>query len=108
TPPKLYDSVTNAEIPSEQQWFVPFNHFKTGAIQVHGLPTRIEQSLGEDAWLSPVIPIKYPTSQFYLYFDFAGQQSTRLDTEYYVLPICQNDRILNSCLRIDQKQEDNY
>ncbi|WP_173910247.1 hypothetical protein [Acinetobacter sp. Marseille-Q1618] len=108
TPPKLYDSVTNAEIPIQQQWLVPFNHFKTDAIQVHELPIPIEQSLGENAWLSPSISIKYPTSQFYLYFDFAGQQSTRLDTEYYVLPICLNERILNPCFRIDQKQEDNY
>ena len=113
TPPKLYDSVTHAEISSQQQWLVPFQHFKTDAIQVHALPTPLEHSLGENSWLSPPISLQYPTSQFYLYVDFAGQQSTRLDTEYYVLPICQNSNRQSQCLRLDPQrenrdQENNY
>ncbi len=108
TPPKLYDSVTHTEIPIQQQWLVPFNNFKADSIQVRGVPTSPEQSLGENAWLSPPISRQYPSAQFYLYFDFAGQQSTRKDSEYYISPICENNQGLSPCLRLDQKQEENY
>lgn len=106
--PPLYDSVTNRQIPTEQQWWVPFSSFKTQAIHVADYPVPLEKSLGEHAWLSPVIPNTYTTGQFYLYVDFAGRQDTRLDSEYYVLPMCQNLKTQAKCFPLGENNTNGY
>lgn len=108
SPPALYDTVTNHKISQQQQWLVPFDSFQTDPIQVTEAPVRLEQSLGEHAWLSPRIDHHVVTGQFYVYVDFAGQQSTRLDTEYYVLPICQGNNTSAKCFPLDQTHKDGY
>ncbi|TCB36967.1 hypothetical protein E0H82_04465 [Acinetobacter sp. ANC 4910] len=97
TPPVLYDALTNQPIPTTQQWLIPVNQFSSNAIETNLKLTELSKSLGEHAWLSPSSTFNNQSSQLHFYLDFGGQQSSRKDAEFYVLPICTNGTLTQAC-----------
>lgn len=107
-PPILYNATLNTPIPNHQQWLVPYGNFISNKVQVNEEAVQPDQTFGEKAWLSPPVELNYPTGQFYVYIDYAGKQDTRLDSEYYILPICQTKTYQSICLPLEQKSEHDY
>lgn len=103
TPPVLYDAISNQPIPTTQQWLIPISQFGSNAIETNLNLNELAKSLGEHAWLSPSSTFNNQSSQLHFYLDFGGQQSSRKDAEFYVLPICTNGTLTQACTSLSPK-----
>jgi hypothetical protein len=103
TPPVLYDALTNQPIPTTQQWLIPVSQFGTNIIETNLNLNELARSLGDHAWLSPSTTFNNQSSQLHFYLDFGGQQSSRKDAEFYVLPICTNGTLTQACISLSSQ-----
>lgn len=103
TPPVLYDAVNNQPIPATQQWIIPIGQFDSNVIETNLNLNELTKILGDRAWLSPSTTFNNQSSQLHFYLDFGGQQSSRKDAEFYVLPICTNRTLIQACTSLSSQ-----
>lgn len=104
-PPKIYDQRTNQAVPASQQIQIPFHQLESdeniriGSQYRETVQEQTEQFTSKDlkVWQSASIPFRSQTGRLYLNMDFAGQQSTRKDIDFYILPICDTSSLVAAC-----------
>jgi hypothetical protein len=113
TPPMIYEQSTNEAVPATQQILIPFSQLakddKFSFNQYHpSTEEEIEHFQSDKTWSSASIPFHSHTGRLYVYMDFAGQQSTRKDIDFYLLPICDTSPLVSPCKLSAAQEYENY